>query len=195
MKREDLISFEEEIASIFNLGKIPFPIHLESGNEDDLIRIFADVKPKDWIFVSWRGHSKALLKGVPREELKAAILRGESMTLRFPEYRVYSSSIVGGIIPIALGVALGIKRKGGDERVWCFLGDMTAECGIFAECRKYAAWNDLPIRWVIEDNEVSVLTPTLETWGGRTDWTKEDVIYYRYKSKWPHSGAGKRIVF
>ena len=128
MKREDLIAFEESIAELFNAGKIRYPVHLESGNEDELIRIFEDVKPQDWIFTSWRGHLKALLKGVPPEELKASILRGESMSLRFPDYQVYSSSIVGGIIPIALGVALSIKRKGGDQRVWCFLWYMTTDC-------------------------------------------------------------------
>ena len=96
MTRDDLVAFEESIAAQFNAGLIKYPVHLESGNEDALIEIFQDVKPADWVFVSWRGHLKALLKGVPREDLKAAIHRGESMALRFPEHRVYGSAIVGG---------------------------------------------------------------------------------------------------
>jgi pyruvate dehydrogenase E1 component alpha subunit len=191
----ELRDFESGIAESFNRGEIPYPVHFSNGNEDQLIEIFKEIRAEDWVFGSWRLHYHALLKGVPPGELNDAILRGESMALRFPAYRVYGSAIVGGTIPIALGVALAIKRKGGNELVWCFLGDMTSEGGQFHECEKYAAWNYLPIRWVIEDNGISVLTPTAETWGGKTDWTKEDVIHYRYKSKWPHAGAGKRIQF
>lgn len=195
MTKDDLIAFEESIAAEFNAGKIPYPVHLESGNEDDLIQIFSQVKKNDWIFGSWRLHLKALLKGVPQDDLRAAIRRGESMALRFPEHRVYGSAIVGGTLPIALGVALAIKRNGGDERVWCFLGDMTSESGQFHECRKYAAWRGLPITWVIEDNSMSVLTFTADVWSGKTCWAKEDVIHYCYISKWPHAGAGKRVQF
>ena len=189
MTRDDLIAFEESIADEFNAGKIPYPIHLESGNEGELIRIFADVRPQDWVFTSWRGHLKALLKGVPQESLRDAIRRGESMALRFPAYRVYGSAIVGGTIPIALGVALAIKRKGEDARVHCFLGDMTSLTGIAHECMNYG--RNLPIRWIIEDNGVSVCTITKEVWpDGLINFVK-----YSYKSKWPHAGAGVRVQF
>jgi len=106
---------------------------LESDNEDELIRVFEGIGPQDWVFGSWRLHLKALLKGVPPDVLMAAIRRGESMALNFPEYRLYGSAIVGGTVPIALGAALAIKRRGGDERVHCFVGDMTSMTGIFAE--------------------------------------------------------------
>lgn len=192
MKREDIIAFEEGIASDFNAGKIRYPVHLESGNEDQLIRIFENVKQQDYIFGSWRLHSKALLKGVPPEELKSAIYRGESMALRFPEYRVYGSAIAGGMIPIALGTALSIKLRDEPDHVWCFLGDMMAESGIFHECSKYAANHGLPITWIVEDNSVSVCTPTAEVWG---ESNKPDVRRYQYKSKYPHAGAGSRIQF
>ena len=65
MTKEELVAFEDSIASDFNAGLIRYPIHLESGNEDNLIRIFSDVKPEDYLFGSWRLHLKALLKGVP----------------------------------------------------------------------------------------------------------------------------------
>lgn len=194
MIRDDLIAFEESIAAEFNAGKIPYPVHLESGNESHLIRIFRKVRKDDWIFVSWRGHLKALLKGVPPGDLRAAIHRGESMALRFPEHRVYGSAIVGGSIPIALGTALSIQRAGRREYVWCFLGDMTAETGIFHECWKYARNFHLPIHFVIEDNGVSVCTPTREVWGNRKTWFK-DVEQFRYRSRYPHAGAGQRVQF
>ncbi len=193
MTRDELLAFEEEIADEFNAGKIPYPVHLESGNEDALIKIFEDVRPEDWVFGSWRMHSKALLKGVPPEELRAAIRGGESMALRFPEQRVYGSAIVGGTLPIALGAAMAIKRAHLSEQVWCFLGDMTACSGIFYECNKYGMNHDLPITWIVEDNGVSVCTPTSAVWGEPT--YHQDIIQFRYKSKWPHCGAGLRVQF
>ena len=116
------------------------------------------------------------------------------MTLCFPERRIVSSAIVGGILPIALGIAFGIKRRNERNMVHCWLGDMTAESGMFHECRKYAQRNQLPIRWVIEDNDLSVCTPTAETWGGKTRWG-DDIVSYSYRSKYPHAGAGQRVQF
>jgi TPP-dependent pyruvate/acetoin dehydrogenase alpha subunit len=198
MTKDELISFEEGIAEEFNAGKIRYPIHLDSGNENALIDIFKSVNPLDWVFGSWRLHYKALLKGVPPEELHAAIHRGESMALRFDQYRVYGSAIVGGTIPIALGTAFSIKRRGVNEHVWLFVGDMAAESGILHETIKYAENFDLPLTVVIEDNGVSVCTDTKETWGATSSefgTLNVDVIRYKYQSKYPHAGAGKRIQF
>ena len=187
--KDKLIAFEDRIAESFNNGEIPYPVHLESGNEDQLIEIFKNINKEDYIFGSWRLHIKALLKGIPEDELEAAIRRGESMALYFPKYKVYGSAIVGGTIPIALGAALDIRRKGGHEHVWCFLGDMTARCGIYLESRRYADNFNLPISWIIEDNGVSVCTNTELVCGDKTEAT------YTYKSKYPHAGAGQRVQF
>jgi len=193
---QDLRNFATEIAEEFNAGRIRHPVHLSDGNEEQLIRMFKDIKPIDWVCGGWRMHSQCLLHGVPREQLKDAIRSGHSMTLCFPGNRIISSAIVGGILPIATGIALQIKRDGGKERVHCWLGDMTAESGIFLECRKFAEFNDLPIRWIIEDNQVSVCTPTRDVWGYQGLWGEKDhVEYYQYKSKYPHAGAGKRVQF
>lgn len=197
MKKQDLIDFEEDIAELFNAGEIPYPVHLENGNEQRLIDIFEDLEigPDDYVFGSWRLHLKALLKGVPKKSLKQAIMQGHSMALKFPEYRVYGSAIVGGIVPIALGAALGIKARHGNEAVFCFVGDMTSLTGIFNECVRYAEACDAPIRFIIEDNNTSVCTDTRETWGCE-DLPKSRLIEnYQYESKWPHAGAGKRAQF
>lgn len=192
---DDLIAFEAEIAAEFNAGKISYPVHLSDGNEAQLIKIFQEVRPQDWVFTTWRSHYHALLKGVSCETLRAAIFRGESMRLRFPEHRVYGSSIVGGTISHALGVALAIKRSGVDERVWAFVGDMGAHSGVFYECRHYAAAHDLPLELVIEDNRASVCTPTYDVWGTSPPLPWMWVRQYEYKSKYPHAGAGVRVQF
>jgi pyruvate dehydrogenase E1 component alpha subunit len=121
------------------------------------------------------------------------------MALQFPEYRVYGSAIAGGIIPIALGVAMAIKQRGGDDRVWLFIGDMMAQSGIFHESVKYAENFGLPLSVVIEDNGFSVCTDTLGAWGldrlTAYNYPPIRFIRYRYRSKYPHAGAGKRVQF
>lgn len=190
-----LKQFELEIAELFNAGAIPYPVHLESGNEEHLIRVFKDIdKENDYVFGSWRLHLKALLKGVTWHDLKSAIMNGHSMSLRFDEQRVYGSAIVGGSIPIALGAAMGIQRRQGTGKVWCFVGDMTSMTGIFSECLRYAENFNLPIRFVVEDNNLSVCTNTREVWGSAPPRSPL-IEYYQYTSRWPHAGAGKRIQF
>jgi len=196
---EELVAFETEIADLFNAAKIRSPIHLYYGNEKEMLEVFTDVADDDWVMCSWRSHYQCLLKGVSPEKLTQEILENRSISLCFPEQRIVSSAIVGGILPIAVGVAMGIKRRGGTNKVHCFLGDMTSETGIAHECIKYATNHDLPIRFIIEDNGKSVVTETRDAWK-QPKLTYEDgthplVVYYKYQTKYPHAGAGTRVQF
>ena len=205
MTAQDLIQFEQEIAELFNAKQIKAVIHLYSGGEEHMLRVFELIKPEDWVMCSWRSHYQCLLKGVPREELKAAIVAGRSIALCFPEYGIVSSGIVGGIIPIALGVALDIKRSGGTNHVHCWMGDMTSETGIAYECIKYARNFDLPITFHIEDNGQSVCTDTRKSWGYNKYFYLDElnfedknwkVEFSKYVTgKYPHAGSGERIQF
>src|ERR1043165_2241532 len=121
MTAADLIKFETEIADLFNAAKIRAPVHLYSGNENMMIELFQDVRPEDWVCCSWRSHYQCLLKGVPPDELRAEIMAGRPISHCFPKSRVVSSAIVGGILPIAVGIAMGIKRHGESARVHCFM--------------------------------------------------------------------------
>lgn len=199
MTKEELISFEEEIAGLFNAGKIRAPVHLYYGNEDQIISVFKHIRPQDWVFCSWRSHYQCLLKGVPKDQVRAEILAGRSISLCFPEYRIYSSAIVGGVLPVAVGAALAIQRRGEDAKVYCFMGEMTSETGMAHEAVKYSRNHRLPIHFVVEDNGKSVCTETREVWN-QPRLTFEDVAddyitYYRYESKYPHAGAGVRVQF
>ena len=196
MTAEEMITFEAQIAQDFNEGKIRAPVHLAGGNEAQLIEIFREIGPDDWIATSWRSHYHCLLKGVPKERLRRDILDGRSIALSYPEHRIISSAIVGGSLAIALGIALGIKRREGEERVWAFCGDMTASAGAFHECISYARCQTLPIRFVIENNGLSVCTPTGEAWGWNKIIPYQPMLErYDYKLPWPHAGAGVRVQF
>lgn len=197
--KDELIEFEEDIAKEFNSGKIKAPVHLYNGNEDSMISVFEDVKDEDWVLCSWRSHYQCLLKGVPAERVKQNIMDGKSIALCFPEYKVFSSAIVTGILPIAVGLGLAAKRSGSCEKIHCFVGDMTSETGSFEECYKYVKNHDLPVRFIIEDNGKSVCTDTKKTWNS-IRLTYEEVYnkhirYYKYETKWPHAGAGQRVQF
>lgn len=195
-----LIEFEDEIASSFNEGLIRAPIHLYAGNEEQMIKVFETINHDDWVLCSWRSHYQCLLKGVPRDRLKSDILSGRSISLCYSEYKIFSSAIVTGVLPIAVGIASDIARKDLGNRVFCFLGDMTSESGIANECIKYSRNHSLPIHFVIEDNGKSVCTDTRQVWGSERlsyeNTNDEYVTYYRYdSSKYPHAGSGKRIQF
>jgi pyruvate dehydrogenase E1 component alpha subunit len=190
---EELLAFEEDIAQVFATGAIKAPIHLGGGNEEHLIKIFKDIGPEDWVLCGWRSHYHCLLKGVSPIELKAAILAGRSVSLAFPAHRVLCSGIVGGVAPIAVGLAHAIKARGGSEYVYCFLGDMSFEAGVVHEAMKYAARHDLPVSWIVEDNNLSVMTPTKESWGMGTG--RVDSYRYIYKLTRPHSGIGAWVRF
>lgn len=203
--KEQLIAFENRIASIYGTGEIKAPIHLRNGNEQQLIDIFQDINEQDYVFSTWASHLHALLKGVPENLVEEKIRQGESITLCFPEYNFYTSAIVGGIAPIALGVSLALKRKVmNTQQVWCFIGDMTYFTGIVQECIEYAENFQLPITFVIEDNSVSVCTPTQEAWGRgckekiqqqQSLGRHKNVRYFDYSLSWPHSGIGKFVHF
>lgn len=204
--KEELVNFESEIAVLFNSAKIRAPIHLYSGNEEQIIQVFKKIDiEKDWVCCTWRNHYQALLKGVPQNYLKEKIIQGKSMIMNLPEYKLICSSIVGGIPSIAIGIALAAKLKGSDERVWCWTGDMSAETGAWSEAYRYAVAHDLPITFVIEDNELSVMTPTQEVWSvdkwylpyqNVSYYENTNLIYYKYSNKkYPHAGAGIRVQF
>ena len=191
---QDLIDFEDLIVKHWENAKIRGPVHLSNGNEQPLIEIFKRIKTTDWVFSTWRSHYHALLKGLDSKWLENEILAGKSITICKTDEQFYSSAIVGGTLSIALGVAQGIKKNNGSEKVWCFIGDMSFESGIFYEVHKYARNFDLPLYFIVEDNGVSTYTPTDATWNLKRD-IPSDVIHYTYKSKFPHYGTGKWVAF
>ena len=193
MNKQALIAFEEKIKDLFLDAKIRAPVHLSRGNEDPLIEIFKNIKPADWVFSTHRNHLHALLHGIGPEWLKEEILAGRSMHIFNKEYRFASSSIVGGCLPIAVGVAMAIKRRRSKRHVWIFVGDMAAETGVFSECIKYSARNHLPVSFIVEDNGLSTNSPTQIVWGRHRG--EPNIIRYRYKRFFPHINAGGWVTF
>lgn len=211
--KEYLVDFEEEITQLYKDGQIPYATHLRSGCEDQLIEVFKNIRPQDYVFGYWDSHLLALCKGIPKEVVKQAIMDGHSIAMCLPKYRFYCSGILGSMMSVAVGVALAIKRKGLNEHVYLYCGDM-ASCGAaFFEAIQYASNWDLPITFIVGDNGVSVLTNTREVWGinrgkhvgvyGTFLWFQHNhtsidhtkIKYFKYINGYSHSGISKKVAF
>ena len=191
---EELIAFEDKVKDAYENAQVQGPVHLSKNNEDHLIELFQHIHEEDWVLSAWRNHYHALLHGVDPDKLFSWISEGRSMGTNNTNPNFYASSIVGGIIPLALGVAAGLKRSNSSRRVWCFIGDMTMETGVFNEAYKFSQNLNLPLQFVVEDNNLSVHTPTDKAWGQRMN-VPENVIYYPYEMSYPHHGTGKWVNF
>ena len=207
MNKQNLLDFETDIFNNYSQGKIRAPVHLtgsvDGKQEEALIKIFKEVKKNDWVFSTHRSHYHALLKSQNAKWVKSEILAKRSININSKKYKIFTSAIVGGNLPIALGVAMALKKKKSKDKVWCFTGDMAATMGIFNECQKYARFNKLPITFIIEDNRIGCYTPTHKAWNGipiinlceEPTLIEDNVIYYKYERKYPHYGTGSWITF
>ena len=189
----ELIEFEGRIVKLFESGKIPYPVHLSGGNEDDLIEIFEGIGKEDYVFSTHRSHYHYLLAGGSQEKLEKMILDGKSICISDKELNFFSSAIVCGTPAIATGVALGIKRNGGDDHVWCFIGDGAEDEGHFYEAVRYVDGHNLPCTFVVEDNDRSVETTREARYNNSKMIWPECVKRYNYSATYPHVGTGKWV--
>ena len=200
MNKEGLVSFENEIREAWESGKIKCPVHFCGGNEDQLVEYFIrHVAANDWVFSTWRNHYHWLLKTNDPDYLRKKIFdENNSMHIVDLSRRFISSAIVGGTCAPAVGTAYAIKLKKGTEKVHCFIGDGAMDQGWFWESWRYALGQDLPITFIIEDNNRSVCTTIEERWGKNDQMMSgicntEKVHYYDYIPTYPHVGTGKEI--
>lgn len=204
INKQDLYDFENKIVETYKQGKLRSPIHLSGSTdgklEDFLICFFKKVKKEDWVFSTYRSHYHALLKGMPFKRLLDWILDNKSIHVMDGEYKILTSAIVGGTLPAALGVAHSIKLQGGDDKVYVFVGDMTASTGVFHDVWNFSIKNDLPIHFIIEDNGYSCDTSTRDVWGSEDLWydgkdESDKISYISYTRKYPHYGCGVFVDF
>lgn len=189
MNKQELIAFEKEMIDLFENGELPFLMHFCGGNEDQLINIFKEIKKGDYIFSTHRSHYHYLLSGGSKEDLKEKILAGNSMFVFNRKLNFVSSSILAGNAGMAAGVALGLKIKKSDKKVWCFIGDGAEDEGHFYEAVKFVESVKLPCTFIIEDNNRSVETSKKDRSSGYTIQWPDCVRRYYYEPKYPHAGT------
>ena len=193
--KQQLIEFENQIKQMWENAEISSYIHLSGGNEDQLIEIFKEIKPGDYVFSTHRSHYHYLLKGGSEKELKEKILGGASMHPHNKDLNFISSAIVAGTPAIATGIAWALKKKKSENKVWCFVGDGAEDEGHFYEAARYVdGWN-LPCVFIIEDNNRSVETPKSERYGTSKMVWPSCVRRYDYIPTTLHAGTDKFVNF
>ncbi|MCS7108806.1 MAG: thiamine pyrophosphate-dependent dehydrogenase E1 component subunit alpha [Sulfolobales archaeon] len=154
--------FEEKVVEMYRAGEIPGIAHGYIGEEGVAVGVCSALRRDDYILSTHRGHGHSLAKGIDPKHLMAELYGkktgvckgiGGSMHSTEPEVGViFSSAIVGGNIPIAVGVALAFKMRREDRVVVSFFGDGATNTGAFHEALNLASVWKLPIVFVCENN-------------------------------------------
>ena len=163
---------EEAIAERYQQQEMRCPTHLCIGEEAIAVGISAHLTPQDKVFSNHRGHGHYLAKGGDLRRLLAELYgfaegccggRGGSMHLTdLAAGFVASTPIVGGTVPLAGGYAWAEQMKKSGNIVAIFFGDGCFEEGVMHETMNFAALKKLPLLFVCENNQYSVMTPLAE---------------------------------
>jgi pyruvate dehydrogenase E1 component alpha subunit len=154
--------FEDKCAELYTQEKIRGFMHLYDGEEAVAAGVIAALEKRDRIVATYREHGQALVRGVPMSAVMAEMYgkqegcsrgRGGSMHLFDATRNFYGgNAIVGGGLPLAVGLALASHMQGDDLVTACFFGDGAVAEGEFHESLNLAALWQLPVLFVCENN-------------------------------------------
>ena len=169
--------FEEKCAEAYALGKIGGFCHLYIGQEAVAVGAMSVLRPDDYVISAYREHVHALAKGMTSREVMAELYgridgcakgKGGSMHMYSAEKNFLGGwGIVGGQIPLAVGVGWAIKYKGEDKVCLCFMGEAAVNQGAFHESLNMAALWKLPVIFIVENNR----------FGMGTAWERASSLY------------------
>jgi pyruvate dehydrogenase E1 component alpha subunit len=177
---------EERCAELYTETKIRGFLHLYNGEEAVAVGVVQALGPEDTIVATYREHGHALVRGISARSIMAELYgkqegcsrgRGGSMHLFDAKTRFYGgNAIVGGGLPIAVGLALADKMRARPGVSCCFFGDGAVAEGEFHECLNLAAVWRLPVLFVCENNLYAMGT-RLDLAQSTTDVTKKAAAY------------------
>jgi pyruvate dehydrogenase E1 component alpha subunit len=154
--------FEDKCAELYTQEKIRGFLHLYDGEEAVAVGVIPVLEQRDRIVATYREHGHALVRGVPMTAVMAEMYgkqegcsrgRGGSMHLFDAATNFHGgNAIVGGGLPMAVGLALGAKMQGNDTVTTCFFGEGAVAEGEFHESMNLAALWELPVLFVCENN-------------------------------------------
>jgi pyruvate dehydrogenase E1 component alpha subunit len=160
--------FETEAERQYKAAKIGGYCHLSSGQEATCVGVIDAMQEDDLLVTGYRSHGFALARGTSPEAVMAELFgkrdgcahgRGGSMHLLDTDRGYYGGwGIVGGQLPLATGLALGLVRQGKQQAVVCELGDGAVNMGSWHESLNLAALWKLPIVYLIVNNKYGMGT-------------------------------------
>ena len=168
---------EEEIAKEYKHQQMRCPVHLSIGQEAIPVGLSSVLTKKDYIVSTHRCHAHYLAKGGSLDALLGELYGKETGTCKGVGGSMHmyddkvnhlgSVPIVGGSIPVGVGIGYAIKLNKSKNVSVIYFGDAATEEGVFFESLHFAALKKLPIIFVCEDNEYSVYTSKYERHGKR----------------------------
>ena len=160
---------EEKIAELYPEQEMRCPVHLCIGQEATAVGVCANLLRSDYVLSSHRSHGHYLAKGGDLKAMMAELYgkvtgcsQGKGGSMHLVDLSVGflgAAPIVGGTIPIAVGVAFGSVMRGEQRVTTVFFGDAAVEEGVFHESLNFAALKKLPVIFVCENNLYSVQSP------------------------------------
>lgn len=160
--------FEEKCAELYTQEKIRGFLHLYIGEEANAVGVMQALTSEDAIVATYREHGHALVRGLPASAVMAEMYgkvtgcsrgHGGSMHLFSAAQRFYGgNAIVGGGLPLAVGLALADKLSGRPRVTCCIFGEGAAAEGEFHESLNLAALWKLPVLFVCENNRYAMGT-------------------------------------
>jgi TPP-dependent pyruvate/acetoin dehydrogenase alpha subunit len=160
---------EETIAERYSEGKMRCPTHLSIGQEAVAAAVGASLERSDLAVSSHRAHAHYLAKGGDLARMLAEIYgkatgcsRGKGGSMHLIDESVGfmgSTSIVGGSVPVGVGLAYAAQIRRTGQVVCVFMGDAVAEAGVFFESVNFAVLKQLPVLFICENNLYSVYSP------------------------------------
>lgn len=154
--------FEERCAQLYQQSQIHGFLHLYIGEEAVAVGVMDALRPDDAVVATYREHGHALMKGVPTGAVMAEMFgrvdgcsggRGGSMHLFDASHRFYGgNAIVGGGLPMAVGLALADRELDRPSVTVCFFGEGALAEGEFHEAMNLAALWSLPVLFCCENN-------------------------------------------
>lgn len=166
-------SFEERVLAEFSRGVFSGTTHTCLGQEANAVGILSQLQPGDIVVSNHRCHGHFLAYGGDPRALFAELMgkatgvcggRGGSQHLHWRNF--YSSGVLGGMAPVAAGMALAERRLGHPALAVTFLGDGALGEGIVYETLNLASLWQAPVVFVVEHNHIAQTTPTNQVLAG-----------------------------
>jgi pyruvate dehydrogenase E1 component alpha subunit len=170
--------FEAKCVELYQAQKIRGFLHLYDGEEAVAVGVMEALEARDAVVATYREHGQAIARGVALGPLMAEMYgkldgccrgRGGSMHIFDRATRFYGgNAIVGGGLPLAIGIAMADKERGDGALTACFFGDGAVGEGEFHESMNLAELWGLPVLFVCENNLYAMGVP-LEQADAETD--------------------------
>lgn len=170
-------AFEEQAEKSYMLGKIHGTMHLSIGQEASAIGSISTLESDDYILGHHRGHGLCIAKGADLNLMMAEFYgkevgycRGRGGSMHIADVsggNLGANGVVGGGIPMAVGVGIGLKMRGDNRVLLSFFGDGAASTGAFHESMILAVLFHVPVVFICENNQYAMSFPA-------DKWTTSD---------------------